>query len=466
MRHPNIDVFSVDELLLDENNFRFKKANDQKECIANIYSFNEKYFLNLTQSIAEKQLSDILLVYKNPEGQLIVVDGNRRLSALKVLHNPSLAPDKKIQDKIQELASENEINFSNIQAQITTDSKSAMLTVYERHASSGTGKSTQFWKAFAKALFAYKESVENLKNWESVALLIHIAETNKNWSDYIYDRQNFGYETFTRIFGKALSDGQISSNIFSQNSERLRKKPKAELLKDAVDKVIRILNAMKEGEISLSREHGIYADAKGVKKFLEGFSLSPDNKKSDTPKDDDSKHDDSKANGTKHDDSKGNDTKDDDPKDDDTKDDDPKDDDSKSNNGVYKSEDIIKNLALLKSNKLSELYESLYKVSVSKHTTLSYAGAWCFFAVLARTDDCTNNGFIQYFNGRLSTYNIEKHKHTEIKNALKRIDDHGGAAKHSDVAKPENGKQLATDFMVLEDFILLVVQYINGKVKG
>ena len=84
---------SIDELLLDLNNPRLGSTSSQSEALASIVRLNLGHFQNLMESIRDDGLDpgDSLYVVRSEDGQdFVVLEGNRRLSALKVLSNPDV----------------------------------------------------------------------------------------------------------------------------------------------------------------------------------------------------------------------------------------------------------------------------------------------------------------------------------------------------------------------------------------
>ena len=84
---------SIDELLLDLNNPRLGPTSSQSEALASIVRLNPGHFQNLMESIRDDGLDpgDSLYVVRSEDGQdFVVLEGNRRLSALKVLSNPDV----------------------------------------------------------------------------------------------------------------------------------------------------------------------------------------------------------------------------------------------------------------------------------------------------------------------------------------------------------------------------------------
>ncbi|SCM70016.1 ParB/Srx family N-terminal domain-containing protein [Desulfovibrio sp. 86] len=89
---PNIPVSNIQ---LDTNNFRIGTAANQRDCIGLMFvDKRAEHMIALAKDIAERGLSpNPIVVVKNDKGGFTVKDGNRRVTALKLLNNPSEAPD-------------------------------------------------------------------------------------------------------------------------------------------------------------------------------------------------------------------------------------------------------------------------------------------------------------------------------------------------------------------------------------
>lgn len=85
---------NIDELLLDLENPRLGMTGSQSEALTGIVALNPEHFGNLMASIRDDGLDpgDSLYVIRSEETaeDFVVLEGNRRLSALKVLSNPDL----------------------------------------------------------------------------------------------------------------------------------------------------------------------------------------------------------------------------------------------------------------------------------------------------------------------------------------------------------------------------------------
>ena len=95
---------SIDELLLDQENPRLGSTSSQSETLAGIVMLNSGHFRNLMGSIRDDGLDpgDSLYVVRSEDGQdFVVLEGNRRLSALKVLSNPDILAGTDLPDAVR-----------------------------------------------------------------------------------------------------------------------------------------------------------------------------------------------------------------------------------------------------------------------------------------------------------------------------------------------------------------------------
>lgn len=86
----------VADLQLDPNNFRIGNAESQRECVALMLADknSREQIIHLAKDISTRGLSPMpIIVTKSGDGKYTVKDGNRRITALKLLNNPSEAPD-------------------------------------------------------------------------------------------------------------------------------------------------------------------------------------------------------------------------------------------------------------------------------------------------------------------------------------------------------------------------------------
>src|SRR5258707_8409620 len=96
----------IADLLLDLENPRITKAVGQKDALQKIIEDQDAKLIVLAESIVEDgglNPMDRLLVIKSPDdhGKYIVIEGNRRFAAIKILHNPAVLTGLDVRSPIQ-----------------------------------------------------------------------------------------------------------------------------------------------------------------------------------------------------------------------------------------------------------------------------------------------------------------------------------------------------------------------------
>src|SRR4051794_35249026 len=96
----------VTGLLLDENNPRFgEPASSQREALNKLLTAAPQKLLRLAEDIAAESINPTELpVVVEEGGGLVVVEGNRRLAALKLLRKPDHADDPGLAARVQKIA--------------------------------------------------------------------------------------------------------------------------------------------------------------------------------------------------------------------------------------------------------------------------------------------------------------------------------------------------------------------------
>lgn len=498
-----IKEFSIDDLLLDEGNYRFQKASDQNNCIEKIYSANKPYFINLMNSVAEDDLGEPLLVYEGGVDN-IVLDGNRRTAALKVIYRPEMAPSAKVRELAVELKRATSFNFTEIQAQYSKDRSLILKTVYERHAA-GQGKSRIDWTAFANAKFRFDERLADGQDWHDIALLMELESRSEKDVEFAYTPK-YSHDVFRRIVRAAIQRGLIDKGIFSEKNKRILRSRK-QSVKHALDIVREFLAYMEGGHINLSRRDGggTYADKKKVDEYLESIEgrfgrpdpktitegASPEEGLRKFAKDEESSQgeDSQSTSSDVHRDPRSEggggecvapDQKAEAPNPagpsigggasldrDKELDKEEKIELEKPQLQIHQSQDIIKLLNEIKSLKLSSLYRSLASISLRYHPALAVIGAWAFLETIARNAGASDgNSFDSYFGSKLHDWFAERSEKQSMKAALAFISSEGNCNKHCKIYVTVNAEQLVTHFAVLDPLIVRALQEILRKRKS
>lgn len=148
-----VDV-SIADVQLDTNNPRIRHGQDQNDCITRILRDRDN-FLNLLKDIANNGLTpEHILISKNTAGQWIVRDGNRRVTALKLLNQPELRSlDPALAPLITRVAQQYP-NFSTQVNCLACDDEQSILDYLERkHTGENDGVGQRNWSSLLKSLF-------------------------------------------------------------------------------------------------------------------------------------------------------------------------------------------------------------------------------------------------------------------------------------------------------------------------
>ena len=144
----------IDELLLDLDNPRLGSTSSQSEALASIVRLDPGHFLNMMGSIRDDGLDpgDSLYVVRSEDGQdYVVLEGNRRLSALMVLSNPDILagtdlPEATKRSLVREAAGFERSEVEPIRCVRFDDREDANDWIRRRHTGAAGGEGRITWK--------------------------------------------------------------------------------------------------------------------------------------------------------------------------------------------------------------------------------------------------------------------------------------------------------------------------------
>lgn len=175
---------AVSSLRLDTRNPRIRHGQDQKDCIMRILRDRDN-FLALLKDIAANGITiEPIVVSKNEAEKWVVRDGNRRITALKLLNRPSLAlPDTALVSLISRIR---EAHIENIPSKVScfaSDDEAAILSYLKlKHTGENSGIGQKSWSAVLIALFNLHTGV-NDQNRRAAQLLLWAEENGLRIND-------------------------------------------------------------------------------------------------------------------------------------------------------------------------------------------------------------------------------------------------------------------------------------------
>ena len=158
---------TIDALLLDLDNPRIGSATSQSEALASIVRLNPTHFRNLMASIRDHGLDpgDSLYVTKAMDDiDFLVLEGNRRLSALTVLSNPDVLVGTDLPDGTKKLLAREATGFVRsvvepLRCVYFRDREQANDWIRRRHTGTADGEGRITWKPLEIQKFSGDHSV-------------------------------------------------------------------------------------------------------------------------------------------------------------------------------------------------------------------------------------------------------------------------------------------------------------------
>lgn len=287
MARVNTETLDVDleALLLDEENPRLGSAKSQSDALQKIIELNPVHFRNMMASIKENGTDpgDSLYVIEDEvnEGDYIVLDGNRRLSAIKVLCNPILLDGTSINDRLkkrlQKISEDFEPNdFDELRCVRFKDREEANQWIYRRHTGGADGEGRIDWGPLEIARFTHDRSVTDL-----LAFVGRNADmSDEDWEEkrkYIESKQSSNIERLlTSSAGKAHLGLTYAKDEHDINIPMTVRPAKLVL-----DTIVRIIDDLVDGKIN-SRDINKASDIEDYFASLPP-SLQPNDRENSTP---------------------------------------------------------------------------------------------------------------------------------------------------------------------------------------
>ncbi|HET8607502.1 MAG TPA: hypothetical protein VFL66_10815 [Gaiellaceae bacterium] len=158
------ETVPIESLLLDVENPRHDAVTSQRDAIQAVIEEQGGKLSNLVRDIADHGLSplDRVLVFKKGRSW-VVVEGNRRVVALKLLRNPDLAAGTAIEREVRKIAASAQDVPSAIECGVIGSREDARHWVELRHTGEQEGRGVVSWNALAAARFNTKPGTATAK---------------------------------------------------------------------------------------------------------------------------------------------------------------------------------------------------------------------------------------------------------------------------------------------------------------
>ncbi|MDO5693552.1 MAG: ParB/Srx family N-terminal domain-containing protein [Pseudomonadota bacterium] len=185
---------AVTNILLDTENARIRAGHDQKDCITRILRKPDQ-LLALAKSIVEDGLTTMPILVSPVKGDIYIVrDGNRRMTALKLLNDPELCPDPGIKVRFVQLRATNTGNIpEHVDVLSSSNEEAIFKEVVSRHSGAQEGAGQLDWSAYLRAVYLLAN--KHPADYKRAAQYALWAEQHD-----LYVGEDFPISTLTRFF--------------------------------------------------------------------------------------------------------------------------------------------------------------------------------------------------------------------------------------------------------------------------
>jgi hypothetical protein len=158
---------TIGDLLLDLENPRISRAGGQNDALQKIIDDQDVKLAVLAESILEDgglNPMDRLLVVKSAdsESKYVVIEGNRRLAAIKILHNPAVLTGLEVRSALQKRFEALAQNFDIATVEPfdcfeVSDRAEGATWIHQRHTGENEGRGIVDWNAVATRRFTGRD---------------------------------------------------------------------------------------------------------------------------------------------------------------------------------------------------------------------------------------------------------------------------------------------------------------------
>lgn len=417
-------LISLDRLYLDTKNPRHDVFANESEVIEYLCSNDQVY--QLAKDIVENGLNPLESVavvadgYNAKDPTYIVVEGNRRLCALKLLSDPELAPTS-YRTSFRTL-SEKSPDITELPAHKFASREEAKKWLLRIHGGQQGGVGRRSWNAEQKARFddAARDRVAQQILDVAVDLDLLTSDDRKRKLTTVSR-----YVNNANLREKLGIDVDGDKNVLRTATVKSFRSILTQFVADLLDNTVNSRSNMSDIEhyaSNLGNLHDCEIEKLASPVPLTSEALKPEQKPKPKPRP------------------------------------------PRQPSKVKRDVAAYNIIGATSHQKLESLYYSITDVNVKRHTALVSLGVWAFFEVLSKNlGKIESAEFLGFFNSKLGGYGFSKQEAKDIKTALSEIQAKGNIVKHGRISSDFDPTQLINNMEVLAPLILAAAKDLNEK---
>lgn len=222
-----VKTIKLTSLFVNTENYRFEPLSSQKEAIDKMIEDQEDKLYSLADDIVTNGLSPVDLIMVTPSedvNKYIVLEGNRRITSLKLLNNPTLIDDKyaSLRKRFQKLQKEYPdaiLHLKSIDCAVFDNPSEADIWIKRKHSGELNGIGTVTWNSQQKQRFEEKTEGKSSIPLQIISLLKSHPDVPNNIKEAlpklnITNLQRLMSDPYVREhLGLSINNGILVSNI-------------------------------------------------------------------------------------------------------------------------------------------------------------------------------------------------------------------------------------------------------------
>ncbi len=238
----------IANLFLNVDNPRFDTTANQRDAIGTMISELSKKMLVLIQSIIDDGLNPselTMVISTNKKGKYKVLEGNRRIAALKLIHNPNMFKDKykSFTNGLKKTLKDYHGNKINeVDCVVFNNETEANRWIKLKHTGENNGKGVVSWDAQQVGRFDAKVGGKEGVGLQAINFLKNFADKNINEKLQKTPITNFERLLTDRyvqsVLGLDINNGLLETNIVREEI----KKGLLKIVDDLASKRIKVKN--------------------------------------------------------------------------------------------------------------------------------------------------------------------------------------------------------------------------------
>jgi hypothetical protein len=206
-------LVDVHKIQLDLSNYRIGKQQSPEDCLRAMIDEQGPKLVRLAQHILDHGVNPLesLAVVPADRGEFISVEGNRRVTVLKLLHQPQLAKGTSVETQFARLSKRKESLPKQIRCVVFGSKEEAYVWIRLKHDVGWAGEATESWKRIAR-LRAIADQGENRPAHDLLEFVMGHGSLDDDLTERLAGH-DFPVSTLERLLGSESVRAELGLSV-------------------------------------------------------------------------------------------------------------------------------------------------------------------------------------------------------------------------------------------------------------